>query len=272
MHDKVPYIKTVIVACSIFIASFFLTQAMMAYIETQGYFSLNFAPLSKIGILILLSAYTVALSSPAWNEWSQLLVVSLPFSLGIFLNLLALEPANALVMAVAIFIILSFFVEKSVRLEKTMAKSIPSVFLRSSIRGLFLCISLLAAGIVILSPGNEAEQLTENVGEVANNQISQYINKKLLSENPEAGMLLQYTNVEQNLNEEISNQVENAIEPYRNLIHILMAVLVFVTLQGFSTIIYIIFNITIGLIFFIAKKTKFFRKETELIEKEILKF
>ena len=271
MTKKTAYIKTIIIACGIFAESYFLTQSFISYFETQGYFSLNFGLLSSIGLLILGLAYTVSLSAPAWGEWSQFIIVSFPFTLGVYLNLFTLEPANALVISGLAFLILSFFVERAVKLEKVLAKTIPSVFLRPAIRGLLLAVSIVAAGTVLLNPKDHAKDISERIGDLTQQNISQIVGKPM-EENPELSDLIDYTSIESNVSDEITNQVETAIEPYRNLLNILMAGLVLATMQGFNAIIFLVFATTINLLFFVAKKIGFIKKDTVMIQKEILKF
>ncbi|MBD3366395.1 hypothetical protein GF360_03615 [candidate division WWE3 bacterium] len=272
MTKKAAYIKTLITASTIFVVSYFLTHSLINYFETQGYFALNFNLISGVGLLILGLTYAVSLSSPAWGEWSQFIIVPLPFILGVYLNLVTLEPANALVFSILIFLILSFFIEKSINLEQLLAKNIPVVFLRPGIKGLLLCISMVAATVVLLNPRDKAQELTETVQEAANSRVSKFFDNGIFTENPEVGALLEYTSLEQSLGEEITTQVKSAIEPYRHLINIFMAVFIFLAMQGFNAVVYLVYSISIGFLFWIARKTGFVKKKTELIEKEVLRF
>ena len=272
MTKKSAYIKTLIITSAIFVESFFLTKALISYFETEGYFSLNPNSLSTIGLIMLALTYTVSISSPAWGEWRQFAIVPLPLALGVYLNLIRLEPTNALVFSAILFLVLSFFVEKSINLERMLAKNIPSVFLRPAIKGLLLGISIVAACIVILNPKDSAQELTDTVEQAATNKVTEILQNKLGGENSSISGLLDYTSLEQNIGDEITAQVTKAIEPYKQVINILMAVFIFLAMQGFNTIIYLVYSTTVGLVFFIAEKTGLMRKESIQIDKETLKF
>jgi len=269
---KSAYIKTLIITSAIFVESFFLTKAFISYFETEGYFSLNPASLSTICLLMLALTYTVSISSPAWNEWSQFAIVPLPITIGVYLNLFKLEPTNALVFSAVLFLVLSFFIEKSINLEQMLAKNIPSVFLRPAIKGLLLGISIVAACIVILNPRDSAQEITDTVEQATTNKVTEILRNKLGGQNSSISGLLDYTSLEQNIGDEITTQVKKAIEPYKQIINVLMAVFVFLAMQGINTIVYLIYSITVGAVFFAAEKTGLMRKESTQIDKETLKF
>ncbi len=273
MNNTVAYIKIIILSLLIFVQSFFLTQALINYFETQSYLSLNFNLLSTISALILSLTYTVSLSSPGWKKWSKFLIVPLPFTLGAYLNLFILEPTNALVISGLAYLILCLFIQMSSRLEKALAKSIPQVYLRSSIKGLLLTVSLIAASIVLLDPKKSTQALDQGIEEATDKGVSHILRKNpLMPENPELDKFIGYTSLEQNVGDEITEQVKTAIEPYRSLINIVLAIIILITFQGFNALIFLVYSSTIGLIFMVAKKTGFIKKEIMMIEKENLKF
>jgi len=131
-----------------------------------------------------------------------------------------------------------------------LTKNIPSVFLRPAIKGLLLGISIVAACIVILNPRDSAQEITDTVEQATTNKVTEILRNKLGGQNSSISGLLDYTSLEQNIGDEITTQVKKAIEPYKQIINVLMAVFVFLAMQGINTIVYLIYSITVGAVFF----------------------
>ena len=68
------------------------------------------------------------------------------------------------------------------------------------------------------------------------------------------------------------NKVDELINNYKNFVTPIMMLLIFGVYQFIFSIVFLWFSLTIGPIFFIAKKLKFFTIEEVQITKEILRF
>ena len=74
------------------------------------------------------------------------------------------------------------------------------------------------------------------------------------------------------LKDTVTSQVNNIIEPYKRFINPIMALLAFGLLQFLGMIAYWIYNLTVDVVFWIAKKSGFLKVEKVPAEQEIIHF
>jgi hypothetical protein len=266
----VTQVKTWILPIIIFLLSFLLAQEMMLYFKDFNFASLSLLSLPKIGGIMLLLAFIMALSMPAWEDGKFLLILPLPFSLGIYLNLLILEPLNALIVCGFIFLISTIHVDKSLKLQHLLIKSLPHISLRPAIKGYLLAVSIAATFIVLLNPKGQ----DVNIGSAISGAISSPI-QGLLSKEANLNTYLgvgEQKVLEQQIEKEVTTKVKSAIEPYRHLLNIIMAGAVFIGMQGLNAIIYLIFSLGITPLFWLVKKTHFILSDWEQVQREHLHF
>ena len=238
----------------------------MTYFKDFDFTGISFIYLPRIGVIMLILAFVVALSMPAWQKWKSFLIVPLPLSLGIYLNLLVLEPLNALIACSIIFLILVLHVEKSIHLQSLLIKNIPHISLRPAIKGYLFAISIAATFIVLLNPMRQEIDIGEMVSQAISAPLGGFIGKEMDLPN-------QYQEeVEQQIELEVTTTIKKAVEPYRHLINIIMSSAVFVGMQGLNAIIYLIFSLLITPVFWIVKKLHFILSDLEDVKRENLHF
>jgi len=251
----------------LFIESMFLASRFLTYLGGASLFSIKLTALPGLAALTLLSAYTLSLSSPAWEGWKKYLIAPAPIAIGVYAVLLNLEPVNALITCLIIFLIMGIYLKKSLKLEKLLVKSIPCVSLRPVIKGYLLCIALMASSVVLLNPENKKISVWDNIIDSTIGSV-----RKIIGGESNLYGIIGQGFIEDQVEKELTTRVKKAIEPYRNLSSIVMAVFVFVTMQGFNTIVYLIYSLTITPIFWLMKKIKFIVSDSVTIEKDHLHF
>lgn len=218
--------------------------------------------------MILALDCIIGLSAPAWNNKKYLITTSLPLSLGIYLNLFVLEPLNALIICGLIFLFVSYCLDSSLELQNLLSKNIPSVALRTAIKGCMLGISITAFFIVLLNPQGEEVNLENIVSKAISFSLQQSsIETKNLAEwgIPEESKVL-----EKEMTDQITESVKKALDPYSHLLNVIMAFLVFLGMQGINTLIYLVFSLIIGPLYWVSKKIGCFRVESEMVQRERL--
>jgi len=263
----ITQIKTWILPIIIFLLSLFLAQEMMIYFKDFNFSTISLLSLPKIAGIMLCLSFVIALSMPAWEGGKFLLIVPLPMSLGIYLNLLVLEPLNALIVCGLIFLILAIHIDKSIKLERLLIKNIPHISLRPAIKGYLFAISLSAFFIVLLNP--QGHDIT--IGRVVSSTVMAPI-QGFLGEGIDTINTVEQRALEQKMEKEVTEGVKRAIEPYRHLFNIVMAIVVFVGMQGLNALIYLIYSNLITPFFWIIRKIGFFHSDLEVVQKEHLHF
>ncbi len=263
-------IKTIAFPASIFAVTFMLTQVMSAYFQSLDMNNLHLLGLPKMLELSILLAILIGLSMPAWTLGKYILIVPLPLSLGVYLNLLFLEPLNALIATGLIFGILMLGLLRSMRLRDSMIKPQINTSLRPAIKSYLMTMAIASAFIVLLNPQKKEINLSEMVSGTIKEPVSSYVMRTVglgSRTAPEVNRL-----IEQQVEKEIDEEVKKALEPYKYLANIIFAVAVFAGMQGINTIIYAIYAILIGPIYQIAIATKMVRKKTREVTQEYLSF
>ncbi len=263
-------LKTLAFPVSIFLVTFVLTQVMSAYFQNLDMNNLHLLGLPKMLELSLLLALLIGLSMPSWTLSKYILIVPLPLSLGVYLNLLFLEPLNALIATGLIFSVLLLGLFRSIRLRDSMIKPQINTSLRPAIKSYLMAMSIASAFIVLLNPQKKEINLSEMVSNTIKKPVSSYVISTVglgSRATPEINSLM-----EQQVEREIDTEVKKALEPYRYFANIIFAIAVFAGMQGINTIIYAVYAILISPIYQLAFAIKLIKKESREVTQEYLSF
>lgn len=303
MKDSAYYIKTVILMFFLIFESQFLIQELHNYIRSEDYFTPSVNTLVKISAILLVLIYTYSLTVGAWGKWEQYIIVPLPISLGIFMGVLFLDPTHAVLMAALAFLLLSYDVAVATHIKNQLIKFSPVTVLRFSTKGILFLYALLAAVLVFLHSAdkNNAYNLGDKVADFAERQFSTVMKPELDPDNlpsnlvnelegkglppdPEMfGMLggmqgdtnsvingLPSFNLD--LRDTVKTEVDNIVEPYKQFIPPLIALLVFALVRFLGSIAHFVFNLTAPILFTAAKKIGFLHTLFIPVQKEELSF
>ncbi|RJR27374.1 hypothetical protein C4561_02375 [candidate division WWE3 bacterium] len=311
MKNSGYYIKTLFLALIIFFVSYFLTKTISEPIKNQNYFSFSAEYAAKIILLMLVNLYVFSLTVGAWNKWEQYIIVSIPVSLAIFFAIFPISPAYAFILAFLSGTLISFDVYKSTRISQLMIRFDPKIILRLSTSGLLFVFSIVGGVLVILysyvSPefniGKEISSIVEKpLKSIVETQLKNNLEQQLIPLNltgkeevnssvedllKQFGLELEAEEIKSNVSEtEITEQIIQNLDiksivekeingfvgPYKNLVHPLLAVLMFALFQFYAAIALFLYIITVDGIFWLARKTGFFKSTQIDVKKEILKF
>ena len=261
------YLKTSFLAVAIFIESFVLSNLIMNFVRTKNVFTVDAQFSIKIVLLMLLMAYTFALTMGGWRKWEQYLFIPLPVTLGVFFSMIMVIPTYAVLIALGFLLLLMYDVYKSTRLKSLLVKIDPKMILRFSTKGLLFLFSILGGVLVILGTADiEPVNMGEKIAEFAKEPMENIIRSEL----PEEAHQQLLGNG--NLKQMTETQINNLIEPYRNMVNPLIAIMTFGLFQLYASIAYILYMLTIDLIYLLMKKTGFFKIEIVSVNQEQLKF
>lgn len=264
----VPLIKTIVLSIALFVESFFLTSLMAEYARLHDYFTPPVNIVILLGVGLLLLAYTYAFTIGAWVSWEQFVIVPVPVCLGIFLVTMRINIVYALVLTAVCLVLLTYDIYFATSLKAQLVTFKPRLILRFSTKGLLFIFALVAAAIILMEPASKnidvSGLIADEVGEQA---------EKLVKSSPTFQPLNQYGLTDMlDISGTVKKEVDTFIGSYRDYVLPILAFVALGFIQFLNLIVYLIFSLTIGLLFRIAKGLHFFRVEKETIEREILKF
>ncbi|OGC68719.1 hypothetical protein A2415_02075 [candidate division WWE3 bacterium RIFOXYC1_FULL_39_7] len=305
------YAKLISLILIIFGSSLLLTLQIAEPIKSQNYFSFSLDYAAKIVLLMVVNLYAFSLTIGAWGKWEQYLIIPLPVSVAIFMVIYTVDIFYAVVLAVLAALFMAFDIQKSTRIRELLTKFDPKIILRLSTSGLLFIFSTIGGALVILyafvapeyNVGKEISSIVEKpLKSLVETQLRSNLEEQLVPLNmsggqnldPEVESLLERFGLDINTadlsksmdsktitdnlikNLDIKNIVEKEVNgfvsPYKNLVHPILAVLMFALFQFYAAISMFIYLVTIDGIFWLAKKSNFFKTEFEMVQKEILKF
>jgi len=249
---------------------------------------------------MVLIAWTFAISVGSWERGLQYLIIPVPTALAMFLVMAQFNISYAILMTAVTAGLLIYDIWKSTRLSKLLVRFEPTIILKFSTNGLLFLFSILAGVLVMIDPGtvqelNIGKQTADIVGETLDAAIQTQIKNTLNGApqgyldqlDPSVVNMLESFGLPTNLNdpmytnpenlgidtkEIVESQVNALIEPYKDFVKPIMALLLFGLFQFYAYLAYIIFSLTVNIIYWVAKKTNFLKTEVIQVDKEILKF
>lgn len=297
-----PYIiKTSIISFLLFLESYFLVNTIVGYINRGEFFNIDYTLIATIVALMTAIAITFPLSIGAWNNWAQYLIVPAPLALGILTATVHMQPQQYLLAAFGFFLLCVAFLLPATTTKDNLIKFDPLLIFGRSVRGILFLYAILGGLLLFLNTQKgEDFNLVSKVGEFASEQVYNLV-KPELSINPIADKVEEifagiYGNQpglnQENIAEEtttilnsfgisqadetiqssVGAQINRIIEPYKNFILPLMALLVFGLLEFAGVIARFLFLAVIKPVFALAKATSFLNIENNMVKQEQLKF
>lgn len=297
MRSAEYYIKLAFVTLALFAESFILATLINSYVTTGNFFSISVPfSLQVVGYMTLISL-TFSLTVGAWDAWYFNLLAPAAIASGIMIPLLPTNATYALIAAGVAFIIIALESYRSYRIKKILLDFVPLLVLRFAIRGMLFVFSILAGLMIILNASNVKQidfgQLIANVAEkplksTVNSQLQQTIERQTIYSGyseEEVKQLLSGYGIEAGTGTKmvteglsidvggmIQQQVNSFIEPYKEFVRPLIAVLIFGLFQLYATVSYVVYSVLVGVVVVIAKKIGILHELTETVEKKDLQF
>ena len=267
---NLSYLKIIAISLFLLVSSYFLTNQILVPIETHNYFGFDLSYSLKIVGLMLAVTYLFSLSVGIWGSWKQYIFVALPPIIGISLVTAQINLFYGLVTPTLLFLLLCIDLAKSNGLKNTLLIFKPAYAFALSTGGLLFIFSVIGGLMVIISSPNLPNiNIGKSLSTIIEPQIKKMIGSQIQGLAPAVAQ--GYVN-DMNFNALIESQVNNLIAPYKNFLHPILAVFMFLLFQFYASITKIIFSIIIGPLFTVAKKLKFLYVEKVMVEKEVLKF
>lgn len=277
--------------------SYFLTSAILVPVKTHNYFGVNLEYSLKIVALMLTETYLFSLSVGIWGNWKQYFFVALPPILGITVVTAQVNLFYGIIAPLILFALLCVDIAKSNNLKNTLLTFKPTYVLSLSTGGLLFIFSVIGGVMVILSSPNLPKiDIGKSLAVVIEPQLKKMVSNELYRQTQNEISLFNIEDIDpaikdiidqaqtqtpvlaQNYVENINftglieNQINSVVTPYKDFLHPILAVLMFLLFQFYASIAKIIFSISVEPLFNLAKKLNFLRIEKVMVEKEELKF
>ncbi len=282
-------IKVIALTVAIFVESLVLSQSIIDFINIGDIFSISMEFSIEVVLLMLLLVYTFSLTAGGWDKWAPYVMIPVPVALALFLVTYINFPSYALFVALGTLLILSYDVYKSVKLKGLLVRFDPKMILRFSTRGVLFVFSVLGGVLFMLhatslEPFNVGRKVSEIAGDSIQKIVEEQIDKNLSNQMPflgnDPGILKtlgllnspMFGESEKGLGGVVENQVNSMVEPYRNFVRPIMAIITFSIFQFYAYIAHVIFIASVDFVFWMVKKTKFFKTEMAMVEQEHLTF
>jgi hypothetical protein len=264
----VKILKAGIISVGLMAASFAVTASLHTYLDDANIFSLNLTSLLNLGLLMMLPACLITLSYPAWKGWWKYLATPIPVTAGMYIVLLSLEPINALLVSGVVLLIMIGHMQTSIIMGEMVNNfTFPQMVIKPAVKGYLLSISIVAAAMVLLSPTDTDANITTRLVDLVGTPI-----RRTLTGNLPMGNIADREIIGDRIEEELENTVKEAIRPYRHLMNVFMAILVFIAMQGLNALVYTLYSLAIIPIFWLFRKTGFIQSDLVQVEKEQLHF
>ena len=272
------------------------TTYIIDFVNSQDYFSPPKELLLPIIITLFLLVVTNALMVGAWDTWEQYVFAPVAISLGVFIAIATINYTYAALIFTLMYLVLVYDAALASRLSRLLIKFLPKLILRFSTRGILLTFTLLAAVLVIINPNKQEIDISSAVGNWTDKYISKYVDDQIdiatetkseealdaMGLNPEQSELAKqsglfnaisdFSKQELDLSELVTKETKNFIEPYKQFINPLMAVIVFGYMQILAFFAYLGYMMIIDMVFWMAKKTGLIIIEIRPAEQEVLRF
>ncbi len=268
MRSTAHIIKYTIISAFLVLLSTLLSLNLVNYVLAQDYFTPPATVVAKITALLLGIAYANALTVGAWGKWEHYVFFPGSIAAGVYLVLVNVNQTHAVNFAALTLCILLYQTIKATALKGLFVKFQPRFVYKSSTKGIFLVFSLLAASTILISP--QAEAPIDLGQKIAETTVKQAIN--LTEADISLKTLLQDSIIGLNMQNQIRDQVNSLLQPYRSFLTPLIAVAVFSLVQALGVLVYLVFSITISAFLWIMRKSGILKVEYQTTQQEILSF
>lgn len=261
-------LETFIIMLLLFLLSFRATLFLWAFAGNREYFTFGGGYIFKVSATLLLLCYVFAISIGSWRRWEHYLTVPFPIAFGVFLVAASSSLKWGLVIFVVSYLIMVNNIKVSTNLIDNLIKINPRIVLRIPIKSILFMFSVVAAALILLHP---AGQQSYDVGQAIADLTSKYLDQ-FIQQRPDLQAIQALGFEEFDFTTLITDKINNAIEPYKRFVMPIIALLVFGSFQIITLIVFWVFNITIGMLFGLAKRLNIISIEYIDVKKEIIKF
>lgn len=258
-------IKIAIIFVLLLIESFLLSTALVDY-AVAGDFTPSIQVFAKIGLLMLLLSYTHSMMVGSWGGgWEQYVIVPVSISIGIFLALMLVNPIHARNMGLISALLVLYFTLRSISVRAVFVKFSPGFVLRRSVMGILFVFSIVCASVVLVNPeGRHVVNLEKNITDSLVQLAERFAIIDLTSKNFSESAI-----VNLDIKKQLYKEMARAIEPYRNAIAPIMAILVFSMIQGVGTVTFLVYALSIKGVFRLAKALKIIKINLIPVQQEM---
>jgi len=302
MSNSLPIIKAIVLYLLLLGETIFLCKEIELYVAQQKYLTFEVSLALIIVLIALLLLYTFSLTIGLWKYVWPVLISPVVVCLGIYIY-----NFNSKIMFFPFFLLLIllfgiFSSYRSYLAKRNLIKFEPTFILRPANKAILLAFSLLAGLMTFSRPeltdnlniGRKISQtMTGPIKEIIQNQFnnqmqSQFQMLQIKAENiddkeiqsilKDAG-ISQYVSTTPNTNQInvnvdnlVETQVNKLLDPYRSFFGIAFAALVFLLFSSYFWVAYVIYVLTVWVVFALAKGTGLLKVEKIPVEQETLTF
>jgi hypothetical protein len=260
--------KTIILMAALFFEALFLTLIFIDLTYTKNFLSPDFRLVVYAAIIMLFMLYTYALTVGAWAKWEQYIIVPLPISLGIAFVTASISVVYAIVAFLICYLIIGYETYFSTQLKDQLIKFVPGIVLRFAARGIMFSFALMAALIILVNPiSDERIDIAGGIANLAQNQVNSFITSR-----PDLSLLYFQDLSPLDIRGTVEQEVRVILSQYEQYILPVMAFAVFGIVQALNLAVYLVFSLTVGFVFALAKRLGFLKEEVVQVERVILKF
>lgn len=271
-HSKGFFIKTIVFSLALFVETLILGNFFFQFALAKNYFVLDWNFLGMVVGLLLVIAYTYALTVGAWDTWLQFVVVPMPISLANALLVARVDYKYAVLTFFVSYLLLSYDVFFASRIKEQLIKFNPKIMLRFSTKGVLFSFALVAGLFVFLIPVTPEElNIVEALSQTADQQVKLLLNSSF-GTTAEYKLLQQFGLADASYADVIAVQLQQFIEPYREYLVPIVALLVVGTIHFLNSFVFILFALTIDFVFYFAKKTGVLHTDYQEVTQETLTF
>jgi hypothetical protein len=260
--------KTLGISFLLFVESLLATHQLWNLTKELQIFDININSVIMLSITLLVICYTYALSVGAWNEWLQYVIVPLPIALGIVLIIAQINFIYALLAFLSTYVLITYDVFFSSKLKDQMIKFNPRIILRFSTKGLLFVFAIVGAVLILVSPvDSEQLNIPGNIAHISDQYLGRYV-----EEREDIQLLRSLGLIQFDFKDVVELQVRNFIEPYKSFVLPVIAFIIFSSIQTLNILIYLVFALTIDLLYYFAKKFGVLKIELRDVQQEVLSF
>ncbi len=275
MHRTRSYVlKAILFSFALFVETIMASSLLFDFAIAKNYFAIDWNFIGLLTAALLLICYTYALTVGAWDTWVQYVIVPLPISLGTALIVARMNLAYGIIVFFTVYIFSAYDVYVATSLKEQLIRFNPKIVLRFSTKGLLLIFALISGLLIFISPVSPDEVNTNVVdfmAGIAEKQTKIILNNSM-EQNENLAILKRFGLVSLDFKTLFSNQISTVLEPYKHFILPVIALLVAGSVQFLNGPVYLLFAITVDLVFMLAKRTGILKTEFREVQQEILTY
>lgn len=295
-------LKMGLLAVALFICSLILSQLILDFVNKGDVITVDIYQAVTAIALMLAIAVVQALTIGGWDTNSQYIIVPLALTAGILMSMLGFDPLIIGGVCVGSFLFVLYAMYDASNTLKSMLRYSPNLIFRYSTKTIFFVFSIVAGILMYLNyPTSDSINIGKQIAQAVGEPVQKVVDEQLASmagnniSNLESGFsgmdteslnqalrelglpglnpgtsLVKSAGVD--IKDLIEKQVNTFIEPYKTFVRPILGLLTFLFFEFLASLAYILFSLVIRPIFFFAKKVKFFKVETVMLEQEQLRF